>query len=185
MHRLLFCFSWERSRTTENQVIKSIYIALFHHIFPSNQMQYFSIFMCYSACMNSLCTLFGAEVVIFFAYPASLHHYFTYQRMCCEITPATQISLRSSFEWAGFKVGGLVTFLLLLSLMDPHCIFLYNLLQTERAVGHMSSSPEVYPWCSQVICPMWIHLPAEQLPREVWALLKVYVQLQLQNAKSR
>lgn len=92
--------------------------------------------------------------------------------MCCEITPTAQISLRSLFEWAGLKVRGLVTFLLLLTLMDPHRIFLYNLLQTEQAVGHMSSSPEVYPWCSQVICPMWIRLPAVQLPREVWDPLK-------------
>lgn len=32
--------------------------------------------------------------------------------------------------------------------------------------------------------PAWIHLPAKQLSREVWALFKVYVRLRLQSAKS-
>lgn len=42
-----------------------------------------------------------------------------------------------------------------------------------------------YPQCSQVILAAWIRLPAEQLPREVWALWKVGICLQLQySAKS-
>lgn len=47
-------------------------------------------------------------------------------------------------------------FSFLVSLMGPPCIFLCGSLQTEQAAGHMSSSPVIYPWSSQVICLQYV-----------------------------
>lgn len=48
----------------------------------------------------------------------------------------------------------------------------------------MSSSPEIHPRPLSGDLPAWIRLPGEQLPWEVWALLKVDVRLWLHSEKS-